>query len=136
MQGLYNALIRTHHITSRKKVAALKRAADSHQCSVLLRSGGCPGIMYVEGQGKERVEMWVDVVRKLRYKDFQLVTRPGPVEMEGNGQSEGGENIKTKSKVTTGLALGLDEVDSVKEFGAIMAEREVWNWWRRGMGYA
>ncbi|KAJ5335551.1 hypothetical protein N7541_005374 [Penicillium brevicompactum] len=135
MQGLYNALIRTHHITSRKKVAALKRAADSHQCSVLLRSGGCPGIMYVEGQGKERVEMWVDVVRKLRYKDFQLVTRPGLVEMEGDTELEGKEKTKTK-KETTGLALGLDEVDSVKEFGAIMAKREVWNWWRRGMGYA
>lgn len=90
--------------------------------------------MYVEGQGKERVEMWVDVVRKLRYKDFQLVTRPGPVEMEGDAELEGKE--KTKTKETTGLALGLDEVDSVKEFGAIMAKREVWNWWRRGMGYA
>lgn len=90
--------------------------------------------MYVEGRGKERVEMWVDVVRKLRYKDFQLVTRPGPVEMEGDGESDGKEKIKTKE--TAGLALGLDEVDSVKEFGAVMAKREVWNWWRRGMGYA
>jgi hypothetical protein len=35
-----------------------------------------------------------------------------------------------------GLAVGLDEVESVKEFGAIMAKRGVWNWWRRGMGYA
>ena len=82
MQTLYNALIRTHHITSRKKVAALKRAADTHQCAVLLRSGGCPGIMYVEG-GKEPVESWVDVVRRLRYKDFQLVTRPGVEEGDG-----------------------------------------------------
>ncbi|CAI7668947.1 unnamed protein product [Penicillium viridicatum] len=137
MQTLYNALIRTHHITSRKKVAALKRAADTHQCAVLLRSGGCPGIMYVEG-GKEPVESWVDVVRRLRYKDFQLVTRPGVVEEEGEcGKQETGNgngNGEKKDGKELDLPLGLDEVESVKEFGGIMAKRGVWNWWRRGMG--
>jgi hypothetical protein len=131
MQTLYNALIRTHHITSRKKVAALKRAADTHQCSVLLRSGGCPGIMYVEGQ-KERVESWVDVVRRLRYKDFQLVTRPGIVEEDADQKQSDGNGHKKEG----GIPVGLDEVESVKEFGGIMARRGVWNWWRRGMGYA
>jgi hypothetical protein len=131
---IYNALIRTHHITSRKKVAALKRAADSNECSVLLRYGGCPGIMYVEGRGKERVETWVDVVRKLRYKDFQLVTRAGRLEVEGD--EHGHEKGKTKEKDSAGLAMGLEEVESVKEFGGIMAKRGVWHWWRRGMGYA
>ncbi|KAJ6190067.1 hypothetical protein N7519_000088 [Penicillium mononematosum] len=139
MQTLYNALIRTHHITSRKKVAALKRAADTHQCAVLLRSGGCPGIMYVEG-GKEPVESWIDVVRRLRYKDFQLVTRPGVVEeeeLDGRGkQGTGNRNGEKGDGKELGLAVGLDEVESVKEFGAIMAKRGVWNWWRRGMGYA
>ncbi|KAJ5243632.1 hypothetical protein N7489_003728 [Penicillium chrysogenum] len=139
MQTLYNTLIRTHHITSRKKVAALKRAADTHQCAVLLRSGGCPGIMYVEG-GKDPVESWVDVVRRLRYKDFQLVTRPAVVEEEeedGRGkQGTGNRNGEKKDGKELGLAVGLDEVESVKEFGAIMAKRGVWNWWRRGMGYA
>jgi hypothetical protein len=140
---LYNALIRTHHITSRKKVAALKRAADTHQCAVLLRSGGCPGIMYVEGVGKDRVEMWVDVVRKLRYKDFQLVTRPGvvdvgkePGEKSGSGREDNKMGKDKGSSVGLGIALGLNEVESVKEFGSIMAKRGVWNWWRRGMGYA
>ncbi|KAJ5298041.1 hypothetical protein PENANT_c039G03811 [Penicillium antarcticum] len=140
-QMLYNALIRTHHITSRKKVAALKRAADTHQCAVLLRSGGCPGIIYVEGVGKDRVEMWVDVVRRLRYKDFQLATRPGALEIEKESEStksgrEDNKLGKDKDKVETGIALGLDEVESVKEFGSIMAQRGVWHWWRRGMGYA
>ncbi|KGO67496.1 hypothetical protein PITC_009470 [Penicillium italicum] len=141
MQTLYNALIRTHHITSRKKVAALKRAADTHQCAVLLRSGGCPGIMYVEG-GKEPVESWVDVVRRLRYKDFQLVTRPGIVEEEGAcGKQETATGTKNrngekKDGKDLDLAVGLDEVESVKEFGSLMARRGVWNWWRRGMGYA
>jgi hypothetical protein len=142
---LYNALIRTHHITSRKKVAALRRAADTHQCAVLLRSGGCPGIMYVEGVGKDRVEMWVDVVRRLRYKDFQLATRPGAVEREtekeageksGNGRVDHRMGKDKDSGVETGMALGLDEVESVKDFGSIMAKRGVWHWWRRGMGYA
>ncbi|KAJ5563815.1 hypothetical protein N7513_000057 [Penicillium frequentans] len=120
----FNALIRTHHITSRKKVAALKRAADAHQCFVLLRSGGCPGIMYVEGQEQTNVESWVSVVRKLRYKDFQLVTRPGLLAPEGDEYS---------------LPLpgsGLSEVESVKEFGDLMSKRRVWGWWRKGMGYA
>lgn len=120
---LYNALIRTHHITSRKKVAALKRAADAHQCFVLLRSGGCPGIMYVEGQDQSRVESWVGEVRKLRYKDFQLVTRPGLLVHEATDQS-------TKERV------GLSEVESVKEFGSCMERTGVWMWWRKGMGYA
>ncbi|EKV11588.1 hypothetical protein PDIG_49440 [Penicillium digitatum PHI26] len=138
MQTLYNALIRTHHITSRKKVAALKRAADAHQCAVLLRSGGCPGIMYVEG-GKDPVESWVDVVRRLRYKEFQLVTRPGLVEEEGacgkQGTGDGNGNGEGKDEKEMGFAVGLNEVNTVKEFGSLMAKRRVWTWWRRGMGY-
>lgn len=125
---LYNALIRTHHITSRKKVAALKRAADLHQCYVLLRSGGCPGIMYVEGRDKVKVEEWVGIVRKLRYKDFQLVTRPGALELE-DGQSEVDDQERKE------LDIGLAEVESVKEFGNCMEKRGVWKWWRKGMGY-
>lgn len=121
---LYNALIRTHHITSRKKVAALKRAADLHQCFVLLRYGGCPGIMYVEGQDQARVESWVGEVRKLRYKDLQLVTRPGLLEHEGTDQS------------VNEVEAGLSEVESVREFGSCMEKRGVWMWWRKGMGYA
>ena len=59
---LFNALIRTHHITSRKKVAVLKKAASTHGCRVLLRSGGSPGIMYVEGS-ENGVEQWVAAVQ-------------------------------------------------------------------------
>lgn len=124
---LYNALIRTHHITSRKKVAALKRAADAHQCFVLLRSGGCPGIMYVEAPDQTQVESWVGEVRKLRYKDFQLVTRPGELARE---------DAEVNSCTNDQTDAGLSEVESVKEFGSIMEKRGVWNWWRKGMGYA
>ncbi|CAL5869959.1 uncharacterized protein PFLUO_LOCUS4192 [Penicillium psychrofluorescens] len=127
----YNALIRTHHITSRKKVAALKRAADTHQCSVLLRYGGCPGIMYVEGDGRDGVDAWLGEVRQLKYKDFQLVARPGLLVLE-NDDSKDSSNASSGSD---DLEMGVSEVDSVKEFGSRMAQRGVWGWWRSGMGY-
>ncbi|KAL2819868.1 hypothetical protein BDW59DRAFT_164901 [Aspergillus cavernicola] len=135
----YNALIRTHHITSRKKVSALKRAADTHNCFALLRSGGCPGIMYVEAREKEAVEGWVNVVRNLRYKDFQLVSRPAEAVVEGQRQmqqisKDKGEGRRDMEEERTGRR-GLEEVESVKEFGGLMEQKGVWGWWRRGMGY-
>lgn len=68
---MFNALIRTHHITSRKKVTKLKQAAEACDIFALLRSGGCPGIMYVEGNEKG-VRQWVDSVHVSRLsKDIQ-----------------------------------------------------------------
>jgi len=58
---MFNALIRTHHITSRKKVTKLRQAADATQVFALLRSGSSPGIMYVEG-AESGVRQWVDSV--------------------------------------------------------------------------
>lgn len=142
---LYNALIRTHHITSRKKVSALKRAANTHNCFVLLRSGGCPGIMYVEGHQQDDVESWVGAVKALRYKDFQLVTRPQELADESGGEarekgrSEGSrkkEKKRVREEGEQGDGVGLAEVETVKEFGSVMVQRGVWNWWRKGMGYA
>ncbi|KAL5041254.1 hypothetical protein BDW71DRAFT_13528 [Aspergillus fruticulosus] len=133
----YNALIRTHHITSRKKVSALKRAADSLKVFALLRSGGSPGIMYVEAKDKNAVESWVSVVRNLRYKNFQLVSRPAcavveeeALKAEAKGRNDG------KGKGDAFLGVGLEKVESVKEFGGLMAQRGIWQWWRKGMGYA
>lgn len=134
---LFNALIRTHHITSRKKVSALKRAADTYNCLVLLRSGGCPGIMYVESDEKDAVESWVNTVRNLRYKDFHLVTRPDVLTDEKGGRdSEQNEQPRSKKKTEKDAPKpGLSEVETVKEFGNLMEQRGVWQWWRRGMGY-
>ena len=61
-ESLWHALIRTHHITSRKKVAKLKQAAATHHVYVLVRSGSSPGIMYVEGP-QAGVESWVAAVQ-------------------------------------------------------------------------
>lgn len=123
MGQLYNALIRTHHITSRKKIAVLKKAAGNHGCYVLLRTGGSPGMMYVEGKQEEDVSSWVSIVQKLRYKDYQLVSRPGPTESDAS----------TLNRTTR--KPGLMEVTTVKEFGFIMQERGLLDWWRTAMGY-
>jgi hypothetical protein len=121
-QPLYNALIRTHHITSRKKVAKLKAAASNCHIYALLRYGGCPGIMYCQGPGPG-VREWVANVQRLRYKDFQLVKKPAEKEVEGNEA----EDCATYGK--------LEEADSVKAFGAKMESMGIWKWWRKGMGY-
>jgi hypothetical protein len=120
---LYNALIRTHHITSRKKVAKLRAAASNYNVYALLRYGGCPGIMYCQGS-ESGVKDWVSTVQRLRYKDFQLVTKPAEKKTEGKSGTEGA--------VTYGK---LEEAESVKEFGAHMESFGVWGWWRKGMGY-
>lgn len=60
-QGIFNALIRTHHISSRKKVASLSQAAKKHRVYALLHIGA-PGIMYVEGD-QDGVTSWVGEVK-------------------------------------------------------------------------
>ncbi|KAK8153910.1 hypothetical protein IWX90DRAFT_381969 [Phyllosticta citrichinensis] len=122
---IFNALIRTHHITSRKKVANLKKAASKHDVYALLRSGGCPGIMYCEGM-EDGVNNWVGAVQRLRYKDFHLVTRPAPVQPEQ-------EDVSKSAHRT--VPTGLFEVETVKEFSDVMDQRGVLRWWKRGMGY-
>jgi hypothetical protein len=62
MASLWHALIRTHHITSRRKVGHLRKAADRHAIWALLRSGGNPGIMYCKGS-EEGVKEWVAAVQ-------------------------------------------------------------------------
>ncbi|KAH9875268.1 hypothetical protein J1614_004759 [Plenodomus biglobosus] len=121
---VFNALIRTHHITSRKKVGKLRDAASNCNIYALLRSSGCPGIMYCQGS-ETGVRDWVSVVQRLRYKDFQLVKKPAEKVLEPRQVKE--------ALVSDGK---LEEVESVKEYGARMESLRVLAWWRRGMGYA
>ncbi|KAF2116865.1 hypothetical protein BDV96DRAFT_645270 [Lophiotrema nucula] len=125
MPPIWNALIRTHHITSRKKVAKLRQAASNLNVYALLRSGGCPGIMYCEGH-ESGVKDWVSTVQRLRYKDYQLATKPAELQLES-------DDAEVKSReVPVGK---LEELDSVKDFGARMEKLGVLQWWRKGMGY-
>ncbi len=69
----FHALIRTHHITSRKKVAHLRKAAGKYDVYALLRSGGCPGIMYCKGS-EDGVREWVATVQVCYPSPFLLKT--------------------------------------------------------------
>lgn len=117
---MYHALIRTHHITSRKKVAALKAAAKKLECYALIRSGGVPGVMYVESNVEENAQSWVDTVHSLRYKDYQLAAPTTRACKEAVPSSEIGI---------------LEEVDTVKDFAAAMDRKGLLLWWRTSMGF-
>ncbi|KAF2754767.1 hypothetical protein EJ05DRAFT_503714 [Pseudovirgaria hyperparasitica] len=121
MSSRFVALIRTHHITSRKKVATLKKAADKLECHVLLRSGSYPGMMYCEGT-EERVSEWIATVKRLRYKDYRLMARP-----QDSAMVEDCSQPKNTS--------GLEEVASVSEFGSRMERNGLREWYRKAMGY-
>lgn len=121
--ALCNALIRTHHITSRKKVAHLKKAASKYGCYALIRSGGSPGIMYCEGTDIN-VRSWVATVQNLRYKDYQLIAKPDAL------------NARiSKELASRPSTTGLHEVETVKTFGEMMKQFGLLEWWRRSMGY-
>ncbi|KAK3378483.1 hypothetical protein B0H63DRAFT_480006 [Podospora didyma] len=116
----FHTLIRTHHITSRKKVAHLRKAADQLSCYALLRTGGSPGLMYCKGS-EEAVREWVSTVQRLRYMDFRLLQRPVVI-----------ETMTTQPDEKSGLV----EVETVKEFAAAMEQRKLTSWWKTAMEWA
>ena len=117
--SMYHALIRTHHITSRRKVSVLKAAAKQLQCYALLRSGGVPGVMYVQGSEESNVRSWVETVHDLRYKDYQLAATPTAM-----------IRASWLGKVGT-----LEEADTVKAMGQRFDEVGLTEWWRLSMGF-
>ena len=66
---VYRALIRTHHMTSRKKIQRLSKAAKAQQYSVVIKTGRPPGVMIAEGEERGNVQEWIDVV-KARHTHF------------------------------------------------------------------
>lgn len=68
-------------------------------------------------------------MQRLRYKDYQLAVRPAPLVVQTR---KGDESTATHART---VPIGLNEVETVKHFGAVMRERDVWSWWRKGMGY-
>ena len=99
----------------------MKTAAKKLECYALLRSGGVPGLMYVESSQEDATQAWVDTVHGLRYKDYQLVA---PV-------------TKAAKCITSDSNHGiLQEVDTVKEFAAEMDRKGLLSWWRAAMGFS
>ncbi|ERF70463.1 hypothetical protein EPUS_04741 [Endocarpon pusillum Z07020] len=129
---MHHALIRTHHITSRKKIAALKAAAKKHGCFALLRSGGTPGIMYVQGE-EEGVREWVGVVHGLHYKDYHLVAAPAAI--KPTPAKSGPQSTPSSSAKDADNTWSFEEIDTVKEFGKHMEEKGVLEWWRKAMDF-
>ncbi|MCJ1467556.1 hypothetical protein MMC07_006181 [Pseudocyphellaria aurata] len=84
---LHRALLKTHHMTSRKKIHAIAKAAKAFSCAVVLKTGRPPGVMIAEcecanedqeinrkariqegnqrvmGEGEERLRAWVSAVK-------------------------------------------------------------------------
>ena len=61
---LYRALIKTHHMTSRKKIIAIAKAAKKHNCAVYLKTGDSPGMMIGECDGEEQdLKEWIRSVK-------------------------------------------------------------------------
>ncbi|KAI0392468.1 hypothetical protein F5Y17DRAFT_357072 [Xylariaceae sp. FL0594] len=120
---VFTALIRTHHITSRKKLQRVKKAASQHSLPfVLIRSGGSPGIMYAEGTEAD-VSGWVSFVKGLRYKDFQCARKPAA-----------NDDVLVPDRYPP-TQPSFEEVTSVTEFGHRMQQRGLSSWWKSAMGY-
>ena len=118
--SLFNCLIRTHHITSRKKLQRVRRAAGEFGVDwLLIRSGGSPGLMFAESSRLDRLEHWVAAVQNLRYKDFQCAQKPAP----------------SASASPVLLASGFKEVGVMADFGSEMELRGLTQWWHKAMGY-
>jgi hypothetical protein len=118
---LFTALIRTHHVTSRKKLQRVKKAASQRGVPyVLVRYGGSPGIMYAEAPDEPSLSSWVGAVHELRYKDFQCVQKPSLQEVCGYAR---GSHTKSAAAPPP-----FNEVESVAEFGSIMEQKGLAQW--------
>lgn len=70
---IHRALIKTHHMTSRKKITAIVKAAKKHRCAVYLKTGEHPpGIMIAEAQAEEELKDWIGSVKVGLYVYFSL----------------------------------------------------------------
>ena len=70
---MYRALIKTHHMASRKKVTAITKAAKKYNCAVYLKTGmHPPGVMLGECDGEEGEEDLKSWVRSVKVGIFLL----------------------------------------------------------------
>lgn len=119
IRSVFATLIRTHHVTSRKKLQRVKKAAAHFDVPfVLVRYGGSPGLMYGESSDAASLTSWVSAVKDLRYKDFQCVWKPER------------KDINEAEPVST---APFHEVESVSEFGQRMDSRGLGEWFKIGL---
>ncbi|KAH8761112.1 hypothetical protein F5883DRAFT_425054 [Diaporthe sp. PMI_573] len=122
---LFVTLIRTHHVTSRKKLQRVKKAAAHFDIPfVLVRYGGSPGLMYAESHGGANLGSWVSAVKDLRYKDFQCVYKP---EMRSLMNGDG------PAPTTLVPAGSFNETESVASFGQVMERKGLGEWFKTGL---
>ncbi|CAO1606464.1 hypothetical protein XANCAGTX0491_009962 [Xanthoria calcicola] len=114
----FRALIKTHHMTSRKKIQAITKSAKHHSCSVLIKTGKPPGVMIAQGT-EDAVKQWVESVKRLRYKDYRLLRLEAVT---------AGELSPHPGSIT--------EFGSMKDLSAYLEQCEVWEWWAEHMGFA
>lgn len=119
-RSVFAALIRTHHVTSRKKLQRVKKAAANFDLPfVLVRYGGSPGLMYGESPDPASLASWVSAVKDLRYKDFQCVCKP---------------EEKDVDDVPSLDARGpFNEIESVSSFGRVMEQKGLGEWFKTGL---
>jgi hypothetical protein len=129
---LFNCLVRTHHITSRKKLQRVRRAAAQLRLDCLLvRSGGSPGLMFAQSRDEAALNAWLAAVQGLRYKDFRCVARPAP-----SVASQTRVGVKNQSQASSSEDVAFRETESIAEFGRELDSRGLTAWWKRAMGYA
>jgi len=94
----------------------------------------------VEGE-EAGVRAWVDSVQNLRYKDYQLLRRPAPLESGHGKRAEEGNGEEKEKEGAVGAGDekrqgGFEETDAVGDFAAKLDGRGVLAWWRKAMGYS
>jgi hypothetical protein len=142
---LFNCLVRTHHITSRKKLQRVRRAAAQLRLDYLLvRSGGSPGLMFAQSRDEAALAAWLAAVQGLRYKDFRCVARPAPSVAASHQAQEAKTQVQASSSHPSSYpssppsadGVAFRETESVAEFGRELDGRGLTAWWKRAMGYA
>ncbi|TVY34886.1 hypothetical protein LSUB1_G006714 [Lachnellula subtilissima] len=162
--GLQRILIKTHHMTSRKKIGIITRATKRLDCSVLLKVGANPGIMLCEGQENHASE-WETVVRVSSWICFQhagqdelqdvldplVALVPKVIEEIPRGKANTNsqklrykdmrllkrESISEPHLATLGVKEGdVKEMEEVKDFAKLLEkDPRLFHSWRVGMGY-
>ena len=98
---------------------------------MLLKSDGAtPGVMYVRGFEAESVDSWVEMVKGLRYLNFEVRAEA----QEAKAGTEASRRMEQDSEEAKKTVV--EEVESLKDFARCMEELGLRGWWRGAMGFA